>query len=507
LVSPGAPQAQQVSYTAVTDSQGRFSIQSIRPGAYRRLTATRSGYVQTEYGSRGQGRPGTLLTLAPRQSLTSLELRMRRHGVIAGKVVDETGEPVQEARVSALRSRYLNGEWQLATSGSASTDDLGNFRVFGLDPGRYFVRVTPGSMSFSLNPTAVNASQPQQSHLPVYYPGTTDQSAAAPVEVESGQTVAGLLFTLTRGRAFRVQVQVPNATGMTGTIMAALRPRKAMSVAGDLRMSVVDPKGRVNFQGVSPGSFTLSVSAASEEGKPWSASMDIDIVDRDETNLSLVLAPALELPGEIRAEDAPNIALKSLRVTASGPGVMRLMTGSATYSFGSSGNAQIGEDGKFVLTGMSPDKSDVNVTSLPEGVYIKSIQFNEQEILESGLDLSKGTAGSLLITVRGDGATLEGAVTDKDSKPVTAATVVLIPKPAGRRSAAKFYKNTSTDQQGRFSLKSVMPGEYRAYAWEDVETMAWMDPAFVKTVEDKGVDVTIDPNGRQQLSLTAIPAK
>ncbi len=98
-------------------------------------------------------------------------------------------------------------------------------------------------------------------------------------------------------------------------------------------------------------------------------------------------------------------------------------------------------------------------------------------------------------------------MTDKDSKPVTAATVVLIPKATSRRASAKFYKNASTDQQGKFSLKSVMPGEYSAYAWEDVETMAWMDPAFVKTVEDKGVDITMDPSGRQQLQLTAIPAK
>ncbi len=506
LSSPSAPQTQQMSYSAVTDTQGRFTIQNIRPGTSR-LMAMRSGYVQTEYGSRGQGRPGTLLTLAPRQSLTSLELRMRRHGVIAGRVIDETGEPMERVQVYALRNRYFNGEWQLATSGSAGTDDLGNFRIFGLDPGRYFVRVTPSIMSISLAPTVGSTSQPQQSYLPVYYPGTTDQSAASLVEVESGQTAGGLVFTLTRSRAFRIQAQVQNMAIATGQVLSALRPRKAMAAPGELRFSGVDPKGRINILGVSPGSYTLAVSAASEDGKPWNAAADIDIVDRDETGLSLVLSPGLEVPGEVRVEEAPSITMKSLRVTAGGPNLMRLMTGTTTYSFGSSGNAQVGEDGKFLLSGMSPDKSDVTVTGLPDGCYIKSVQYSDQEILESGLDLSKGVAGSLLIAVRGDGATLEGSVTDKDSKPVTAATVVLIPKSASRRASAKFYKNASTDQQGKFSLKSVMPGEYSAYAWEDVETMAWMDPAFVKTVEDKGVDITMDPSGRQQLQLTAIPAK
>ena len=156
---------------------------------------------------------------------------------------------------------------------------------------------------------------------------------------------------------------------------------------------------------------------------------------------------------------------------------------------------------------MIPDKADLNVTGLPEGFYIKSIQLGEQEILESGLDLSKGAAGPLRITLRSGTTTLEGSVTDKDSKPVASATVVLIPKSESRRRSAKFYKTAIADQQGHFTLKSVEPGEYKIYAWEDVETMAWMDADFVKPVENNGVAVTVEAGNRQQLQLKAIAAK
>jgi protocatechuate 3,4-dioxygenase beta subunit len=504
--TPGS--RQQISYTAVTDTQGRFAIREIVPGIYR-LTISRSGYVQTEYGSRGQGGAGTPLTLAARQSLASLEVRLRRHGVIAGRVVDDTGEPVERTQVSAMRYRYVNGERQMVTVGSDSTDDQGNYRIFGLEPGRYYVRAAPGASGFSISTATVSASQsqPQLSYLPVYYPGTTDQSLAVPVEVESGKQVTALAFTLTLSRSYRLQAQVQDAAGVTGSIMGVLRPRNGMMTPGESRFSTADGKSRINLQGVAPGSYTLTVAATAEQGKAYGGRVDVDIADRDETDLVVALSPGLELPGEIRVEESPEVALSSLHVTASTSSLTRLMTGSATYTFGSSANEKVGEDGKFLLPGLSPDKADLNVTGLPDGFYIKSIQLGDQEILESGLDLSKGAAGPLRIVLRGDAATLEGSVSDNDSKPMAAATVVLIPKSESRRRAAKFYKTAVTDQQGHFTLKSVEPGEYKIYAWEDVETMAWMDVDFVKPVEGKGVAVTVDAGSRQQLQLKAIAAK
>jgi hypothetical protein len=90
---------------------------------------------------------------------------------------------------------------------------------------------------------------------------------------------------------------------------------------------------------------------------------------------------------------------------------------------------------------------------------------------------------------------------------VGGATVVLIPKSEKRRSNVQFYKTATSDQKGLFTIKSVDPGDYKAYAWEDVETQAWMDPEFVKPVESKGTTITVDPSGQHQLQLKAIPAE
>ena len=64
-------------------------------------------------------------------------------------VFDEDGEPVAMVNVQALRQSYVRGQKQLAPASSASTNDRGEFRIFGLPPGRYFLSATPsGGMSF-----------------------------------------------------------------------------------------------------------------------------------------------------------------------------------------------------------------------------------------------------------------------------------------------------------------------------------------------------------------------
>src|SRR5207248_8888823 len=60
-------------------------------------------------------------------------------GVIAGRVLDEEGEPLPWAQVSALREVYSNGKRRLSPEALVPTNDLGEFRLFGLKPGRYFV--------------------------------------------------------------------------------------------------------------------------------------------------------------------------------------------------------------------------------------------------------------------------------------------------------------------------------------------------------------------------------
>jgi hypothetical protein len=64
----------------------------------------------------------------------------------------------------------------------ALTNDLGEFRLFGLAPGEVFVQATSHSDSGRL--ASPRATVP----LATYFPGTVDVGSAIPVALAAGQT-------------------------------------------------------------------------------------------------------------------------------------------------------------------------------------------------------------------------------------------------------------------------------------------------------------------------------
>ena len=131
--SSGAPRGGRFNQpqAVMTDADGHYTIQ-VDAGQYR-LLASRNGYVRQAYGQKDARRPGTILTVAENQTLKDINFDMVPGGVIAGRVVDEDGEPMSNVMVQVLRATYQDGERRLENAGnSARSDDRGEFRIFGL---------------------------------------------------------------------------------------------------------------------------------------------------------------------------------------------------------------------------------------------------------------------------------------------------------------------------------------------------------------------------------------
>ena len=68
------------------------------------------------------------------------DILIPRGSVISGRMLDEFGDPVTDAMVSAMRSVWSNGRRRLQPAGRmAMTNDLGQFRIYGLPAGDYYV--------------------------------------------------------------------------------------------------------------------------------------------------------------------------------------------------------------------------------------------------------------------------------------------------------------------------------------------------------------------------------
>ena len=125
----------------LTDDSGVFELTELPAGRYT-LTVSKSGFVSLSYGQRRPLQAGTPLQLADGEQLMGIQFQLPRGSVVGGRVLDEDGDAMPGVSVRVMRYQYQQGERRLTPAGNAQTDDRGQYRVWGLMPGDYFVNAT-----------------------------------------------------------------------------------------------------------------------------------------------------------------------------------------------------------------------------------------------------------------------------------------------------------------------------------------------------------------------------
>ena len=215
---------------STTDGDGRFELLTLPAGRYR-LYVTKAGYVSLEYGQARPFEAGKPLDIAEGQSLEKIDFSLPRGSAITGRITDEFGDPITDVQVQAMRYQFTNGERQLVNAGRvATTDDLGQYRIFGLMPGDYVVRA-----SLRTNPNAApmgpNAAETPMGYPGTYYPGVADVAQAQTVTVSLGQELSSVAFPLVPARLARISGTVMSSEGrpLRGAIVALQGNRDAVA--------------------------------------------------------------------------------------------------------------------------------------------------------------------------------------------------------------------------------------------------------------------------------------
>jgi hypothetical protein len=158
------------------------------------------------------------------------------------------------------------------------------------------------------------------------------------------------------------------------------------------------------------------------------------------------------------------------------------------------GSAQSKPDGSFQMLGVPDGDYALRVYGMEQGWYVRSARLGGEDVLEKGLQLEKGVTGTLEIVLSSSGAQLEGAVTDRD-KPAGGAEVVAKPEPETPYNRMR-SRNATTDQNGRFTFRTLPPGKYRVTA-----KLASASPDTPATASEPKV-VTLGERDHQTLRLT-----
>jgi uncharacterized GH25 family protein len=488
--APGQQQQQPPRLTKETDDQGHFSFAGVPAGRYT-MSAERQGYLRQSYGGRVFNTSGQPFVLADGQSMKGVVFKLSPQSVIAGRVLDEDGEPVANVQVRAFRKEYRGAtkEWSQVSNGQ--TTDIGEYRLANLSPGQYLVATETNNnqmmnQSYGAEPLP---EKPEMVYTSTYYPNGLDSTAAAPIDVAPAAEVRGIDIRLRKVQVFRVRGKIVSPPGAPAVAPVMLTHKDGTgSVRGMAQARTQD--GRFEIRGVAPGSYYASarVGGANQQ---LLAVAPLEVGNNHVDGLVLTLSPGAEIPGSVRlAEKDAQVSFTNLSVFVRPVG----------FVMGGSGRGKVGDDMKFVVHNVAGLRFAANVSGLPENCFVQSIKYGGQEVTDAGVDLAAAT--QLEVVISATAGSVTGVVMDKDGKPVVSAIVVLIPKDETSR---KWENNT--DETGGFTFKGLKPGDYRVYAWEDIEWGLTNDPAFLKKWDSRAADVKIDPSGKQTVQIKVVSAE
>jgi len=477
----------RLNRVVTTDGDGRYELLNLPAGRYR-VFVTRAGYVSLEYGQARPFESGKPLDIANGQAIERLDFSLPRGSVITGRITDEFGDPMTDVQVQAMRYQFVNGERQLVNGGrSAQTDDLGQYRIFGLMPGDYVVRAT-----LRQNPPGPDASNVDPMGYPgTYYPGVVDVTQAQAVTVTLGQEMSSIAFPLVPARFARISGTVMGSDGrpLTGA-MVMLRPRGASGLAG-IRIggggNRVRADGRFQLTGVPPGDYVLDVQQRPQNlrnlqdlnltqlefaSMPLSVSGDID-------NLTVVTTPGVMVSGRVvyQGQTPPKTNLQITTMPAAGASSPVMMQVAARAL----GRGRVNQDGTFELRGVAGPLL-IRPQGIPNGWALKSVMVEGFDVTDTAFEFKPGrNVTDVVITLTDRLTGVSGAVRDARGQPVADYVLVVFPEDTRLRGSQSRYVQTARpNQDGAFAIKGLPPGRYLAAAVPALETGMQDDPAVLE---------------------------
>src|SRR5712671_3711866 len=528
-----------------TGDDGGFVLRNIAPGDYRLYATSDNGFVPVEYGQRTATGLGIPLTLGPDQNLAGVTLTMTATASVSGRVTDGFGEPSVFTSMLAFRIVYTAaGARKIEIVQSVLTDDHGEYRLYWLAPGKYFVSAMPiegrsyglplsfasrfGGATYWATPMlgyrAMETGElVEETWRPIYSPGTTDSRAAKAIVLHDGENVAANFdIAASPVRTLQVRGTVLDANGRPlPNARLTLAPSKPEGHSVVLPAASSDDQGRFAIHGVVAGDYSLFVEGTASSGgnvmaiplgvvlprgvgPPGSgdfltAMIPLSVGIKDLIDLSLTAVPVVDIAWHAEFQTRAGGTAATLLVS---PVRDPDLAGAPSSYQELRKTAQGG-----TLTGVSAGDFRISVGQLPRNTYVKSVRSGLTDVLSDGLHVSGSAPPELEIVIRDNAGTIDGKVFDDKRQTASGAMVAMLPDLDLRQHRIDLFKTATSNADGKFHFDGITPGNYRIFAWEDIQPGDWFDAELMRTFENRGVPVHIDEGDTKSIEAVIIPAE
>jgi carboxypeptidase family protein len=476
-----------------TDLEGRYEFTELAAGQYR-VSASKGIYVPVEYGQRKPFDRGKPIELIEGQVAEKIDLVLPRGGVIAGVLLDDVGDPASGVRVTAMRQQYRQGKRGLVNIGrSVETNDIGQYRLYGLPSGTYFLGALPSTAN-ALIPMLTTPSG-----APTYYPGTLSELEAQRVSVRPAQEKTLPDFTLVSSRLVKITGTATNATG--GPVqMVMLMSISQASAGSPMPGMMATPKPDASFQlnNVAPGEYSImamSMNVATSEQEI--TAVPLTVAGEDITGLTLSTTKGFQATGQILFDPGPPPAtlLPSGLMLVAGPASQFAMSGGIA-------RATIRDDWTFEAKGLAGPRRFQFGQGLPSGWMIQSVVHGQTDITDKPLDVTEDVEG-ILITLTNRPARISGAVTDNAGKSVTDCTIVIFPdEPAlAPPASTRYLRAVRPGDDGRFKAENLPAATYLVVAIDSLDPGDENDPELLEQLRELATSTALGWGEAKELSL------
>jgi len=456
--------------SATTDAQGLFEFKNLPPGTYRLMAnpGQYSGtYLPTAFGAKKPNGPGSIdsgtpIDLADGEVFDKAAIGLMRGAVISGRVTDENGEAL--ARVQVYPILFTSGSPRGQRVGATSqTDDLGQFRLFGLIPGEYAIAAEARGNTYVPPDAPPEPEDARVGLMTTYFPSTADDASAQRVRTKSGAETPGVEIRMVSGRLFYVSGMVTDSQGRAGVRANGTLYKRSTGGPGSTTSTFgfsSDEQGRFQMRNIPPGNYRLTVrqqpppgarnpdGSTTEQGEVSSVPL---VINTDMDGLLIVTAPGATITGTVVLEGTPESpSSQPPRVMAS-MGNPDAMIGMPTPQA-----ATVKPDLTFTMKGFM---GEFLLRASAQGYYLKSVAVGAEDVTDTPREFKNGDRVTITMTARA--GELQGAVTDEAGKPTDQAGLMIFSddKALWRMTSIR-TRRFGADMTGHYRVQGLLPGRY-----------------------------------------------